>query len=160
VSLVYTANPPAKDAEPTVANDPWWPAITPDEVRDAAALDGTTTPARLREALREAMDSVNEELEPYRSRQEQAGYASLADVPARQIDGHSVQVLRYRRAVIACVQARLVEVHREIDTTPHGDSKADRIRERLDAKLDEHRRAMRWAISDLLGIGRTTVELI
>lgn len=160
MNFVYTANPPAKDAEQAIANDPWFPAITPTEVRDAAILDGTVTPARLCNAMRDAFDDVNQELSSYRERMALAGYATLADVPARQIDGKSVQVHRYRRAVVACVQVLLAEVYREIDTTPHSDGKEGRIRETLDTKLAEHRAAMRRAISDLLGIARTTVELI
>ena len=160
MNFVYTANPPAKDAEPLVANDPWFPAVTPTDVRDAANLDGTATEARLRNALRDAFDTVNRELSDYRERMELAGHATLAEVPARQLDGQSLQVLRYRRAVVASVQAQLVDVHREIDTTPHSDGKEGRIRERLDVKRNAHLRALRLAISDLLGIARTTVELI
>ena len=38
--------------------------------------------------------------------------------------------------------------------------KTERVIDHLNARIGEHRRAMRWAISDLLGIRRTTVELI
>ncbi|NOJ99877.1 head completion/stabilization protein, partial [Corallococcus coralloides] len=57
-----------------------------DDVRDAALLDGTVTPARLRDALLEALDSVNGELSNYRATQEARGYAKLADVPADRLD--------------------------------------------------------------------------
>ena len=160
MTFVYTANPPASDGEPEVANDPWFPAITPAEVREACMLDGTVTPARLRQALLSALDSVNEELHAYREAREAEGHARLADVPARLLGGESVQLTRYRRAVLACIQALVAEAHREIDTVPHSDGKEGRIRERIETKLQEHRRAMRWAISDLLGLPRHTVELI
>ena len=67
---------------------------------------------------------------------------------------------RYLRAIYAHIQAELAEVYRDIDTTPHNDSKAERMRERYEVKVDEHRRNLRWAIADLLGRPRTTVELI
>ena len=35
-----------------------------------------------------------------------------------------------------------------------------RVRERIEARIDEHRRALRWAIADIKGQRRTTVELI
>jgi ATP-dependent helicase HrpA len=35
-----------------------------------------------------------------------------------------------------------------------------RVREKIEAKIEEHRRTMRWALSDLLAIPRTSVELI
>ena len=34
------------------------------------------------------------------------------------------------------------------------------LRERIEARIDEHRRALRWAIADIKGQRRTTVELI
>ncbi|GKS83205.1 head completion/stabilization protein [Acidovorax sp. SUPP1855] len=160
MTFITTANPPARGEEAAPANDPWFPAVSPDEVREAALLDGTVTPVRLRHALIEAMDTVNGELAAFRAQQEAAGHASLAAIPAGQLAGRSVNVVRYHRAINACVQALVAEAHRDIDTTPHSDGKGDRIRERLGEKIDAHRQAMRWAISDLLRIRRTTVELI
>jgi len=160
MNFVYPANPPLQADEPPVANDAFFPAILPPDVRNAALLDGTVTAARLRIAIIEAIDTVNGELAQWAARQQAAGHATLSDVPASVIDATSAQVLRYQRAIIACVQARLAEANREIDTTPHSDGKADRIREKIEVKVSEHRQNMRWAISDILGIGRTTVELI
>ena len=88
------------------------------------------------------------------------GHASLADVPAGALNGESVKVHHYRRAVYACVQADLAEAYREIDTTPQSAGKVERVTDRLELKVDEHRRNQRWAISDLLGLRRTTVDLI
>lgn len=158
--FVTPVQPPARGAEPVVTNHPWFPEVRADDVRDAALLDGTVTPARLRDALLEALDSVNGELSNYRATQEARGYAKLADVPADRLDDDSVQCVRYRRAVTACVQALVAEAHREIDTSPHNSEKESRVREKLGQKIEEHRRRMRWAISDVLGVRRTTVDLI
>lgn len=158
--FVTPALPPARGAEPPLPNHPWFPEVRAEDVRDAALLDGTVTPARLRDALLEALDSVNSELARYREDQQARGADSLADVHAERLNGESVQCVRYRRAVTACVQALVAEAHREIDTTPHNSEKESRVRERLGEKIEEHRRRMRWAISDILGVRRTTVDLI
>ena len=161
MSFVATARPPVAATEPPVANDPWFPDMNPEDVRNACRLDGTITPARLLPALKAAMLSVNAELEAYRlDQQSRLGYASLAEVPAPTVGGESAQVLRYQRAVHACLQADLAEAYRNLDTLPSGTGKEGRVLEGLAVHVDEHRRNQRWAISDLLGMRRSTVELI
>ena len=135
--------------------------MDPTEVRAACLLDGTVTPARLIPALQAAMLTVNCELQAWATEQRTRwGYAALADVPAPQVGGESAQVLRYRRAVHACLQADLAEAHRNMDTLPAGQGKEARVLESLQVQIDEHRRRQRWAISDMLGIARSTIELI
>ena len=161
MSFVATARPPVAATEPPVANDPWFPDMNPEDVRNACRLDGTITPARLLPALKAAMLSVNAELEQYRLEQQSRwGYTSLAEVPAPMVGGESAQVLRYQRAVHACLQADLAEAYRNLDTLPSGTGKEGRVLEGLAVHVDEHRRNQRWAISDLLGMRRSTVELI
>ena len=161
MSFVATVNPPKPDVEPTVQNDGWMPDMEPSAVRAVCQLDGTVTTARLIPALQAAMLSINAELQAWASEQRaRYGYAALADVPAPQMGGVSAQVLRYRRAVHACLQADLAEAHRNMDTLPAGQGKEARVLESLQVQIDEHRRRQRWAISDLLGIARSTIELI
>lgn len=160
MSFIATANPPIAGTEQPVQNHPWFTPVSPDELRKACRLDGTVTPDRLRLSLLAALDGVNTELQTWRLAHEAQGHTSLADVPCEQLNGTSANVARYHRAVYAHVQADLAEAYRDIDTTPSGDSKGDRIKERIEAKIEEHRRTLRWAISDLLGVRRTTVELI
>lgn len=160
MSFIATANPPLASAELPVQNDPWFPAIDPAQARAVCRLDGTVTPARLQHALLAAMASVNIELAPLQARALQLGVASLADLPAPQLGGESVKLQHYRRAVYACLQADLAEVYRDIDTTPQGSAKSERVAEKLEARIGEHRRNQRWAISDLLGLRRTTVDLV
>lgn len=156
MSFLGTEPAPTAGDETTLANDGWFPGIDLAALRAAARLDGTVTAARLRHAALHAMASVNAELAGYREAQERAGYASLADVPGSEISGESLQLQRYRRAVYACVQADLIQAYRDFDTTGAGDKAA----ERLELRVDDLRRDMRWAISDILGRRRTTVELI
>ena len=161
MSFVATVNPPKPDVEPSVQNDGWMPDMEPTAVRAACQLDGTVTTARLIPALQAAMLSINAELQAWASEQRtRYGYEALADVPAPQMGGVSAQVLRYRRAVHACLQADLAEAHRNQDTLPAGLGKEARVLESLQVQIDEHRRRQRWAISDLLGIARSTIELI
>ena len=160
MSFIATANPPVIGAEQPVQNHPWFPSVSLPDLRKACLLDGTVTPDRLRHALLNAMDTVNAELRAFRVQHEAQGHANLAAVPCEQLDGTSANVVRYLRAVYAHVQADMAEAYRDIDTTPSGDGKAERVREKIEAKIEEHRRTMRWAISDLLAISRTTVELI
>ena len=160
MSFLAKVNPPPAGSELPVSNDPWFPAIDPAHLRATCRLDGTVTPQRLHHALLQALASVNAELWEFKVSNMLLGHASLADVPAGALNGENVKAYHYRRAVYACVQADLAEAYRDIDTTPHGDGKSERIRERIEAKVDEHRRKLRWAIADLLSRPRTTVELI
>ena len=156
MTFLATQSPPATADEGPLENDGWFPDIDMQALRKTARLDGTVTPERLRHASQMAVMSVNSELGSWADLQRQAGHASLLDVPATQLGQKSWLELCYLRAVYSAVQADLVEAYRNQDTTGAGDKKADA----MEPKADEYRRNMRWAISDMLGIRRTTVELI
>jgi hypothetical protein len=143
-------------AESAVKNDGWFPDIAPAELRQCTRLDGTVTPSRLRHAVINAITSVNRELAAFKASQIAAGHTSLGDVPAEQVDEKSVKVALYQRAVYDTVRADMAERLRDIDTTGAGDKEADK----MVMPIDDLRRSVRWAISDLTGIRRTTVELI
>lgn len=160
-AFIVTANPPAAAQEPIITNDGFFPDMDPAKVRDACRLDGTATTERLTSALKDAMLSINAELQPWADEQRSRwGYTTLAEVPAPQVGGESAKVLYYRRAVHYCLMADLAEMYRSISSTPAGTGKADRVMEELVIQLGEHRRKQRWAISDLLGQARCTVELL
>ncbi|MBB2778227.1 MULTISPECIES: head completion/stabilization protein [Comamonas] len=161
MSFIVTANPPAAPQEGTVSNDGFFPDMSPQAVRDACRLDGTVTKERLLPALQDAMLSVNAELQAWADEQRSRwGYATLDEVPAPQVGGTSAKVLYYQRAVHYCLMADLAEMYRSIASTPSGSGKADRVMEELVVQLGDHRRKQRWAISDLLGVARCTVELL
>lgn len=155
MSFVVTA-PTTPELEPAIENGPFWPAIDPAKVRASLYIDGTVNVTRLQDVLLEAMASVNGELDAWRLIQEAAGYATLADVPSKDIGAETVILMRYRRAVGCFAKAMLIERYRDYDTTAAGNKKADQ----LESPIDDLRRDARWAISDILNIGRTTVELI
>lgn len=149
-------SPAATPAEAAIASSEFWPEVDPVKVRAAQRIDTTITPERLHEALIEAIASVNTELSAWRIARIAEGRATLAAVPAELIDDVSINVNRYQRAVGCFAKASLTERYRDFDTTAAGNKKADQ----LENPIDDLRRDARWAISAILGVGRTTVELI
>jgi hypothetical protein len=85
-----------------------------------------------------------------------AGYATLSAVPATQLDGESVQLWRYRRAVALFAKAELIERHSDFDTTAAGGVQADELTPSIGAL----RRDAQHAVRDMLGQSRTVVDLI
>ena len=153
--MSFVSVPPTDPPLP-ILNSAFWPDINPADCREAMRLDGTVNEKRLRAALIEAAASVNVELAAWRQTQQDAGYTTLAGVPADEIDGESVLVQRYRRAVYGFAAANLTERYRSFDATKSGHEQADD----LDLTIDDLRRDARNAISDIVGIPRCTVELI
>lgn len=153
---VTASVPVTPDVEANIANDAFFPDIIVTTARDLVRLDGTITPARLREGLIEAITSVNDELNTYKLKQLEAGYLTLEDVPTSNIDGINRNIHRYNRAVFCLTKANLIERYRDYDSSGEGNKRADE----LEPTAGDFRRDYRWAISDLLGIGRTTIELI
>ena len=112
--------PPAE--ETLVTNDGFFPDIDPAAVRDAARITGSITPARLRAAILSAIMTVEIDLRAFAASSIAAGHATLADIPAPQLDGQSVQLLRYQRAVALYAKAELIARHPDFDTTGAGDA--------------------------------------
>ena len=111
---------------------------------------------RLEVALVNAILSVNRELDSYKVAQLANGYAELAAVPGPLIQAISRPQHLYLRAVYCTAGAELAERYRSYDSSKDGNANADE----LTPSIDEYRRDARWAMSDLLGKRRTTVELI
>lgn len=139
----------------TVANDGFFPDIDLQRLRGAVRLDGTVTDDRLRNAVVEAVISVNDELGTWKAAQQLAGVTGLAELEPR-IGGEAVQLRRYLTAIYRTVKADLNEQFRNFDATKSGDAEAEQLLQ----MVEDERRAARWAIRDFLGLPRTTVELI
>ncbi|SUX53661.1 head completion/stabilization protein [Chromobacterium vaccinii] len=152
-----TSAPAPDDGESQVIETPrFWPDVEPGHFRAAMRYDGTVTTARLRHALIEAIAAVNGELSGWRMVKIAGGALALADLDAEQIDGESVLVQRWRRAVYTTAAADLAERYRSFDTAGAGRQRA----EDLDDTADQLRADARAAIRAILGVGRCTVELI
>lgn len=158
--MSFVATEPASTNTPpdsaTVANDGFFPDIDLNYMRAAVRLDGTVTNERLRDATVDAILQVNDELAAWKAEKIAAGAASLVDVPAAEIGGESVNLVRYRTAVFRFARADLAEKFRSFDATKSGLDAA----EKLECSVDDDRRAARWSIRDLLGRPRSTIELI
>lgn len=153
----FVSKPAAAAVAPAaVQGDPWFPSIDPAALRLAERIDNAVTDERLRAVVVNAMMSVDRDLAAWADAHKAAGVAALAALPAPTYDGESRLVALYRRAVYSAAKAEVVERYRDVDTTGAGQRRA----EDLEPTVDEHRRNSRWAVSDLLGRTRTTVELI
>ena len=140
----------------TLTNDGFWPDIDADQLRASLRLDGTVSNDRLEQAAVNAMLSVNRELANLQAEYQAEGYATLAAVPAAELQGLSGLIHLYRRAIYCTAGAELAERYRTFDATAAGNQRADD----LTPSIDEYRRNARYAIRDLLGVTHSTVELI
>lgn len=154
--LVAVGADPAGPAGAPIRSGAWWPEIDPAQAMAALRIDGSVSAERLRSALVEGMVRVIEQLAEWKIARLSEGYASLAEVPATEIDGESAQLGRFRRAVYCYAAASLAEQYRSTDATGAGMQRAELIEDPIERL---HRDAA-WAISDLLGRPRRTVELI
>lgn len=140
----------------TLASDPFWPAVDVAALRSRLRLDDSITAPRLIAAACTAVDTVNTQLDAWRAEQQAAGHDALADVSPRQLGDQPRLVYLYLRAVDGFVGAELAERYRTYDASNSGEHRA----EELTPTIDEHRRDARWAIRDLQGLPRATVDLI
>ncbi|OOF45268.1 phage head protein [Rodentibacter trehalosifermentans] len=137
-----------------ISNEPFFPDLSISQCRNQMRIDGTVTEYRLKEALIEAMASVNDELAAFQ--QDNAEYGSLQKIPAPIINGESILVQRYQRAVICLAVANLYERYASYDSTHDGEKKMEQLKD----IIDQLRRDARFAISDMLKRRRIDVELI
>ncbi|EAM8767710.1 capsid assembly protein [Salmonella enterica] len=144
------------DGAEKVTAGTFWPEILLRDLRLASRIPGRTTTSRLKFVTTEAVAHVTDQLDDWRGIQKSAGYSTLADVPARMLNGESVKVYRYRRAVYSAARALILENARDVDTTEKDDRKADA----LEVQTDDLWRDVRWAIADIRGTQRLFVELV
>lgn len=155
--LISIPQPESPEGESTVIeNDGWFPDIDPAEARLAERITTTITPERLQWAITNAMLSVNDELTAWRQAMQAAGSDSMAAIEQVQIGGVGKLVRLYRRAVYSLAHADLIERYPDYSMTRSGAAHS----EALAPAGDDHYRNARWAMSDILGVPRTTVELI
>lgn len=156
--MSFIALEPSPEATPgaSLPNATFWPVIELDTLRRATRLDGTVTAERLTHAAINAIAEVNADLSDWRSERQADGYTSLAEVPAEEINGQSLYLHHYRRAVYALTQAGLTERYRGFDATAKGEQQA----EAREPEIDDLYRDARWAVRNILGIPHSTVELI
>ncbi|WP_186078687.1 head completion/stabilization protein [Burkholderia gladioli] len=140
-----------------IHSDPWYPDIDPEHAREALRMpDGTVTRERLREALIEGVAYTNQVLARWRAEQEARGKRALDQTGEGTVDGESVQVIRYRRAVYGWAMALIIERYRGYDTSQHGMRRAEVV----EMTAEESRRDAYWAVADIKGRPRFVAMLL
>lgn len=145
------------DGGASVKSADFWPVIYLADLRKAKKLDGQVTTDRLMACTIQAVRHINNQLSQWRINQSVVlNYASLADVPAEQINDESAKVWSYRDAVYSLAKALLIEGYRDIDTTRDGEKHAAA----LSTQIDTLWRDMRFDINDITGRPRQLAELV
>ncbi len=147
------ASPPDPDSPlgETVAFLPFWPSVDVNAFRNTMRIGGNNIPDdRLKFALEGALVSVDNDLADWKATQINAGHATLDDVADARASAC------WLRAVRALATADLMETHRDVTATREGEARA----EELVPTAADLRRVAVHAIRDILGVGRTTIELI
>ncbi|QLB14915.1 phage head protein [Mannheimia granulomatis] len=147
---------PTAESDETITNNGFFPNIELLEVQNAMRIDGTVINERLKQAVIEAMATVNADLKAYRLNAEQAQKANLQACDDEQINGESVLVYKYKRAVYCLAVANLYERYRSYDSTKDGHDKA----EELESTAGDLKRDYHFAVRDILGENRMISELI
>ncbi|MCI3093907.1 head completion/stabilization protein [Escherichia coli] len=141
--MKFVAPEQAPEQAEIIRNTPFWPDVDLSEFRCVMRTDGTVTQPRLKQVALSAISEVNAELYEFRRRQQMLGYASLAEVPAEQLDGKSERIHHYFNAVYCWARAMLNERYQDYDATASGVKRGEEL---VEASGDLWRDA-RWAIS-------------
>lgn len=154
--VAHNSPAPAAPATEKLINDPFFPDLDLLAFREAMRVDSVTTVPRAKHALYTAMLDVNRRLASWSEDQRNNGYHALTDVPAKAFQPSDAREHLYTRAVWSLAKACLIERYRDYDTT---NSKGKNPEQEEDSAAD-YRRDAAWAINDITGKPRITVELI
>lgn len=147
---------PSTAPDEIITNNGFFPEVSLLEVRNAMRIDGTVTNERLKQAVIEAMATVNADLKSYRLEAQKEGKANLEACDDEFINDESVLVYKYKRAVYCLAVANLYERYRSFDSTKEGHNKSDE----LETTADDLKRDYHFAVRDILGNNRMISELI
>ncbi|NLY33944.1 MAG: head completion/stabilization protein [Alcaligenaceae bacterium] len=125
-----------------ISGEGGWPDVDPKIARIVMRLNGTVTLERLVESIENAIQYIQSELAEWKALQ-------MGDLGPKEKG-------LYLRAVYFTAKADLTERYRDFDTTGDGER---RVEDLVDA-VDDARRNVRWAISDILNQPRITVEAL
>lgn len=142
-------------ADQVIKNNGFWPDIEPARFRDSQRVDSTVTAARLENALIAAMHESNRTLSNWQAMQLKAGFTRASGVPVESWQAQGIWVDLYLRAVYSLAMASLSETYADYSA-----SGKEKRAEQIDMLYQDYRRNARWAVSELLGVGHTVVELI
>lgn len=154
MTLVIPAPKPSEDDEQPIKNADFWPDVDLIKLRASLRYEGTVTAQRLRQAVKNAIAEVNQELADYCREQLALGFATLSTVPADWVGGESIKLTHYQSAVCALTGAAIVERYRGYDAS--GTRKAEEI----SLSADEFWRDARFSISKVAGRPACIIELL
>lgn len=157
--MAFVALPPspASPENAEVAGDGFYPSIDCNSMRNALRVGEIVTHARLFEAVKGGIVSIEGELADWRGARELEGAATLAEVdPDRMTGGEHRLTVLYTRAVHFAAAAELAELHRDLTATQEGLARADTAA----TTAQEYAKLATHAVRDILGAGRAVVELI
>lgn len=140
----------------TITNASFFPDLLLKDFREAMRIDGTVTDHRAVHALEAAMYEANQLLSKWMQEQLDAGVDDIENSPQPNWQPPGYYKALYLRAVWSLAKSNLVERYRDYDSTGAGHDRA----EALEMTDDDYRRDAAWALSDIRGRARTTVELI
>lgn len=154
---IIVTDPPSKPPITGVLDaGSFWPHIDLAKLRDSVDVDGSVTAARLTHAAANALASVIKDLSNWAAAQAAAGFDALSSVPAIAINGSSVNVLCFERAVYAYAKADLIERYAGADAT----GRTEPGDERRELQASDYRADALRAVRDILGVARMESELI
>ena len=140
-----------------IKSDDFFPQIDLNHARTALRIGSNVTSERLYYIAIEAVAYVNSVLDLTKQRAISVGHNTLAQTNVKQqINGESINVIRYRRAVYAQINALLLETYADHDATGKSADRADAKQQ----QADDSRRDLHNAIADLRGVLRNDCELI
>ncbi|AMO55981.1 head completion/stabilization protein [Endozoicomonas montiporae] len=142
--------------EKTIQNQPFWPDLELADFVDNYRIPSDLPEGTVTGHLINAAIQVNSRLVTYRAEQRQSGYEHLEQVPSEVINGQSIQVTLYHRAVCCMGKASVLRDFASIDRREPAENQAKTGEETEDRYLqyvDE-------ALCRFLNIGDINVELI
>lgn len=149
--LIASPAPPPTPPGALIEADGWFPAINLSQMRAALRLgDGAVTDARLTQAVEGGIIAALRDLADWRLTFAGQGLPDLAAVaPLARVNGRSMAVILWERAVQFLAAAELADLHRDLSATNDGRDRA----EQQDLLADDYRRLAMNALADLKSIG-------
>ncbi|SUT91580.1 head completion/stabilization protein [Actinobacillus lignieresii] len=143
-------------SDEVITNNGFFPDVQLVNIRNAMRIDGTVTDERLKHSVISAMATVNKDLKNYREQAQSNNKNTLAECNDEQINGLSLDVYNYLRAVYCLAVANLYERYRSYDSTKEGHDKSAE----LENTADDLKRDYHFAVRDILGGNRMISELV
>ncbi len=104
----FEVNNQTKRTSEAIVNDPWFVDLSLLEFSDKWSIPAHFKNDLLTDKLIFACDEINQSLLDYLIQKQSEGFNNLAGVTAQEINGESVKVSQYKRAVYAKAKAELV----------------------------------------------------